>query len=118
MKSLQDVKRYYILEPTSILIIDLKRWNFNGNKNNVFIDIPLSIIDLSKYIYGYKKLSYKYQLYGVCNHSGNSRGGHYTACVKNANNKWYLYNDTNVDLIADKDVITNQSYCLFFRKIK
>ena len=62
--------------------------------------------------------SYKYQLYGVCNHYGGSRGGHYTAHVKNANNKWYCYNDTNVDLIPDEKIISSHSYCLFFRKIK
>ena len=118
-KSLQDVKKGIIFwSLPNILIIDLKRWNYNGRKNNILIDIPLSTVDMSKYVYGYKKSSYKYELYGVCNHMGCSQGGHYTASVKNANKNWYLYNDTNVDLLEEKNVISNQSYCLFFRKIK
>ena len=118
-KSKQDVKRGIVFwSLPNILIIDLKRWNHNGRKNNIIIDVPLSKIDLSKYVYGYRKSSYTYQLYGVCNHSGGSRGGHYTANVKNANNKWYNYNDTDVNEISTNDVISKESYCLFFRKIK
>ena len=33
-----------------------------------------------------------YDLYGICNHSGGTLGGHYTSYVKNANDNWYLYN--------------------------
>ena len=118
-KTTQGVKRGIIFwSLPKILIIDLKRWNFKGEKNNTNIDIPLSVINLSKYVYGYNKKSYKYQLYGVCNHYGGSSGGHYTAYVKNANNNWYSYNDTNVDLISDEKIISSRAYCLFFRKIK
>ena len=61
------------------------------------VDFPLKNLDLSKYVVGYDKNSFKYDLYGICNHSGGSAGGYYTAYVKNANDKWYLFNDTNVD---------------------
>ena len=43
-------------------------------------------------------------------------GGHYTAYVKNANNKWYHYNDTNVSEIAENKVINPKGYCYFYRK--
>ena len=45
-------------------------------------------MDLSKYVKGYDKKSYVYDLYGICNHGGNTWGGHYTAYVKNADNNW------------------------------
>ena len=118
-KSKQDVNRGIVFwSLPNILIIDLKRWNFNGNKNYKVIDIPLTTIDLSNYVYGYRKSSYKYKLYGVCNHTGGSRGGHYTANVKNANDKWYNYNDTNINELNENQVISKEAYCLFFRKMK
>jgi ubiquitin C-terminal hydrolase len=97
----------------------LKRWNNDGKleKNQIFIDIPL-YADFSKYIKGYNPTSYVYELYGVCNHSGNSEGGHYTANIKNANGKWYNFNDTHVgEIIVEGNIITDKSYCLFYRRI-
>ena len=101
-----------------VLIIDLKRWNDNGNKINKMVNVVLQSLDLSPYVKGYNKQSYVYDLYGTCNHSGGSMGGHYTAHVKNANGKWYSFNDTNVDEITPDKVVSTSSYCLFFRKIK
>lgn len=103
----------------TILIMNLKRFNkINFRKNNCYVDIPLSPIDLSKYVIGYQKDSYVYELYGICNHSGNVMGGHYTANVK-TNNGWYHFNDRNVTKIADESkIISPMAYCLFFRKKK
>lgn len=101
-----------------ILIIDLKRWNFYGRKNNALIDFPIINADFTKHIKGYNKEDYIYDLYGVCNHMGGSNGGHYTAYVKNANNKWYEFNDISVKQIDDKQIVTNRAYCLFYRKKK
>ena len=68
---------------------------------------------------GYNSTSYIYDLYGVCNHSGGGGGGgHYTAFIKNANGKWYNFNDTNVIEIHKDNVISAMSYCLFYRKKK
>ena len=101
-----------------ILIITLKRWNIKGNKINNVIDTPLNDLDLSKYIYGYNNISYIYDLFGVGNHTGNSLGGHYFAYIKNLNNKWYEYNDTNINEIESSNIITSKCYCLFYRKKK
>jgi ubiquitin C-terminal hydrolase len=59
---------------------------------------------------------YKYELYGVCNHSGGVMGGHYTAYVKNANNKWYHFNDTSVSEVGvQESIISPKAYVLFYR---
>ena len=80
------------------------------------VDFPLENLDFSKYVVGYNKDSYKYDLYGICNHSGGVSGGHYTAFVKNANGNWYHYNDTNVSQVKESNIKTNMAYCLFYRK--
>jgi ubiquitin C-terminal hydrolase len=101
----------------NILVIDLKRFNSNGQKKQMLVSYPLDNLDLSKYIIGYKKERYIYELYGVCNHSGNVLGGHYTSYVKNANNKWYHFNDTSVSEVGiNESIISTKAYCLFYRK--
>jgi len=116
----QDVKKkisYWSMP--NILVLDLKRFNAmnHNNKNQILVDFPLTDLDLSKYVLGYKKDSYVYDLYGICNHSGGTFGGHYTAFVKNANGKWYHFNDTNVHEVKNvADMITPRAYCFFYRK--
>ena len=74
-------------------------------------------LNLTKYVIGYKKNTYKYELYGVCNHSGGVMGGHYTAYIKNANDKWYHFNDTSVQEVPlISSIVSPKAYCLFYRK--
>ena len=101
----------------TILVIDIKRFNTSNSKNQILVDFPLENLNLSKYVIGYNKESYVYDLYGVCNHSGSVLGGHYTSFVKNANDKWYHYNDTNVSEVSmEQQIITPKAYCFFYRK--
>ena len=101
-----------------ILVLDLKRFNINGKKIQSPINIETNELDLTSYVDGYDKNSYKYELYGVCNHSGGTMGGHYTATIRNKMNNWYLFNDTNVKKINNFNGENNTSgYCLFYRKI-
>jgi ubiquitin carboxyl-terminal hydrolase 8 len=101
----------------NVLVIDIKRFNYKNQKNQILITIPLENLDLSSYVIGYKKDSYIYDLYGICNHSGGVHGGHYTAFIKNANGKWYHFNDTFVTEVTNlHDLITPKAYCLFYRK--
>jgi ubiquitin C-terminal hydrolase len=101
-----------------ILIIDLKRFNFNNRKIHTIVDVPLNNLDLSKYVIGYNKENNIYDLYAICNHSGSCMGGHYYAYVKTASGKWIMFNDTIVKEISEKQLISEKSYCFFFRKIK
>jgi ubiquitin C-terminal hydrolase len=101
----------------TILVIDLKRFNSTNKKNQIFVSFTLDNLDLSSYVVGYKKDSFIYELYGICNHSGGVLGGHYTSFVKNANGKWYLYNDTSVQEVSIlSSLISPKAYCFFYRK--
>ena len=103
----------------NIMIIDLKRSKLNNKKLHTLVNIPMDNVDFSKYVKGYNSASYIYELYGVCNHSGGGGGGgHYFAYIKNANGKWYSFNDTMVNEIQADKVISSMSYCLFYRKKK
>jgi len=113
------IKKISFWSLPNILVIDFKRFNSRNQKNQILITFPLENLDLSNYVIGYKKNSYNYELYGVCNHSGNVLGGHYTSYVKNANNKWYHFNDTNISEIPENNIssiISPRAYCLFYRK--
>ena len=101
-----------------ILIIDFKRYTYNGKKIQTLIDTPINNVDFSKYVNGYNKETYIYELFAICNHSGNIFGGHYTCFIKNANNKWYEFNDTQVKEVSENNIITPRGYCFFYRKIK
>ena len=94
----EDVKRGFIFwSLPNILIIDIKRWNTRGRKIHKLISTELENVDLSSFVKGYNSKSYIYDLYATCNHGGGgSLGGHYTANIKTADNKWYEFNDTNI----------------------
>ena len=113
----EDVKKSMLFwSLPNILIICLKRFSNNNRKRNDLVDIPLENLDLSDYIIGYNKTSYIYDLYGVCDHSGECMGGHYTSSVLKPNGKWYRYNDTEVKSLTSRKVISSKAYCLFYKK--
>jgi ubiquitin carboxyl-terminal hydrolase 8 len=121
----QDVnKRLLFWSLPNIMIIDIKRFitsmNGKSKKNQQFIDIPINDVDFSKYVEGYAKETYIYDLYAICNHHGQIDGGHYSATIKNSNGKWYNFNDTQVTeiLVNDNIISGNTPYCLFYRKKK
>jgi ubiquitin carboxyl-terminal hydrolase 8 len=102
-----------------ILVIVLKRFSPDGQyKLNSLVQFPMDNLDLSKYVRGYNSQSYKYDLYGICNHIGGVMGGHYTSFVRNSENQWLHYNDSNVEIVAEgTNIVTPMAYCLFYRKV-
>ena len=102
-----------IIHKPRILIIHLKRWNNNLRKNQRIIHFDLNTLNMDKYMENNKNVNYN--LFGIINHSGNIFGGHYHSFIKNDNNKWYNYNDTNVNEIKETNIKTNKNYVLFYR---
>lgn len=100
-----------------ILVVDLKRFDNRNRKNNALVNFPLTDLNLEKFVTGYNKHTYRYDLYGVCNHSGGVMGGHYTSFVKNANGEWYHFNDTEVTHVSNTDgIVSQKAYSFFYRK--
>ena len=99
-----------------ILIVSFKRFTNNQNKKDNLISFPINNLDLSKYCVGYDKYASIFELYGICNHGGILNGGHYYSYCKNNNGKWYNYNDNSVREIPESSLITDNAYCLFYRK--
>ena len=87
-----------------------------GKKLQVPLDLELDNLDLSNFVEGYEKKSYIYELYGICNHSGGTLGGHYTATIKVKNKGWHLFNDTNISKKNFDGKNNSSGYCLFYRK--
>ena len=101
-----------------VLVITLKRFSADGQRKiQDLIDFPLNDLNLTKYVSGYNPNQYIYDLYAICNHSGGPMGGHYSAFVKNIDNEWIHYNDTNVQRgLSISQIVTPKAYCLFYRK--
>lgn len=101
-----------------ILVISLKRFTNTNTKIKKKITAPLENLDLSDYVKGYNKETYKYELYGVANHVGNPMGGHYFAYIKGKSGSWYEMNDTRINPISASNVVSHMSYVFFYRKKK
>jgi len=114
----EDVgKRMTFWNFPKILVITLKRFSGNGKrKMNDMVSYPLNDLNLSPYVTGYNPQSYKYELYAVCNHIGNVRGGHYTAFARKSTNEWVHFNDQHVNVMDPVNIVTPMAYCLFYRK--
>ena len=112
------IKRIRFWNLPDILVITFNRFSFDGKtKRNDNVLFPLDDLNLSAYVCGYKPNSYKYELYAICNHSGNVFMGHYTAFIKNYTNNWFLFNDETINKVQNpQTVITPTAYCLFYRK--
>tara|TARA_Y200000002_G_C22680431_1_gene663819 strand:+ start:2084 stop:3142 length:1059 start_codon:yes stop_codon:yes gene_type:complete len=102
----------------NIIVISLKRFSADGSSKKMnLIDFPINDLDLSNFVRGYNANTFKYDLFGICNHVGGVSGGHYTCFVKNIENNWIHYNDQVVEKVTDpKVIVTPMAYCLFYRK--
>ena len=109
-------KKIDIWDFPNILIISINRFDNNGSKKNNFVSFPIDNLDLSKYCVGYNKYKSTFELYGICNHIGNSNNGHYFSYCRYNDGNWYEFNDTNVTKIDSNNIISNKCYCLFYKK--
>ncbi|XP_032400961.1 LOW QUALITY PROTEIN: ubiquitin carboxyl-terminal hydrolase 16 [Xiphophorus hellerii] len=137
------LKQMLISSPPSVLTLHMKRFQQNGYsicKVNRHVQFPL-ILDLAPYCAAKCKNIYEgdtqilYSLYGVVEHSGTMRSGHYTAYVKarpdslksSSNGKqgdtdlprgsWFHISDTSVQPVSESKVQSCQAYLLFYERI-
>jgi len=99
------------------LVLVLKRFKYiltNLIKINNIIKFPLEDLPLQNYV-SQKNIDYKYNLFGVINHSGTLEGGHYNS-IFNINDSWLLFDDNSVDEI-NGEIETNKVYMLIYKSM-
>lgn len=105
--------RFWSLPP--ILITTIVRTDVFGRKSRAMVRVDDDHrLNMSPYVCGYSIFN-TYELYAVCNHMGGAFGGHYTANIL-VDGAWYCFNDTAVQKITNKNVVTANAYTLFWRK--
>lgn len=139
------LKQMLISSPPPVLTLHLKRFQQNGYsicKVNRHVHFPF-ILDLAPFC-GVKcknvadgDTQILYSLYGVVEHSGTMRSGHYTAyvkvrpeCSKTSSNglaaqgdaepprgSWFHISDTSVQPVSESKVQGCQAYLLFYERL-
>ena len=121
------VKRMYIWELPSILIIQLKRFKNEGSriwKTKSKVSYPMNDLDMKPSLIDWNDVTdTKYDLCGVSEHRGACNYGHYIAyCKSEINKKWYEFDDEDIFYIPDEDaekqIVNENSYILFYVKKK
>ncbi|KAK9465423.1 hypothetical protein V1512DRAFT_265864 [Lipomyces arxii] len=134
-KSQRAIKTLRISRLPIFLIIHLKRFKSSGrwtNKLDTFVDYPTHKLDLTKYWPDYRqedkiwldkypqpadqRKPFVYNLYGVVNHYGSLKGGHYTAYVHKNNKGWLVFDDSRVAICPREKVVSRDGYVLFYER--
>ncbi|GLB41634.1 putative peptidase C19 family protein [Lyophyllum shimeji] len=124
-----------------ILLIHLKRFATNSttsNKIDTFVDFPMKALDLTNYMPPplpqavdrrnpgiptsledprTQMPPYRYDLYGVTNHSGTLTQGHYTATIASRGG-WVNCDDSVITPTDPKSVVSEKAYVLFYKRTK
>ena len=106
------------LEFTSrrILILSLKRYTAEGNKDSRFVNFPLKKLEIVVpcFNFGEKSPTFYYNLMGMINHHGSGgKKGHYTAILKQ-DDYWYKYDDQRVTIVEERTIVSNEAYILMY----
>ncbi|XP_069707242.1 ubiquitin carboxyl-terminal hydrolase 45 isoform X2 [Phaenicophaeus curvirostris] len=143
-------KQLLISSVPAILILHLKRFHQAGlslRKVNRHVDFPL-ILDLAPFCSALCKnvtdgARVLYSLYGIVEHSGSMRGGHYAAYVKvrtpskkllehistsknvlglkeavgASGGQWVYVSDAHVQMVPESRVLNAQAYLLFYERL-
>ncbi|XP_061805474.2 ubiquitin carboxyl-terminal hydrolase 45 [Nerophis lumbriciformis] len=140
-------KQMLISSLPPVITLHLKRFHqagMNLRKVNRHVDFPL-VLDLAPFCSAScKNLAHDervlYSLYGIVEHSGSMRGGHYTAYVKirapqrkteqhhrnlsgakdsssSSQGQWFYISDTTVQTVPESRVLNSQAYLLFYEEI-
>ncbi|NXX83864.1 UBP45 hydrolase, partial [Urocolius indicus] len=143
-------KQLLISSVPAVLILHLKRFHQAGlslRKVNRHVDFPL-ILDLAPFCAASCKnvtdgARVLYSLYGIVEHSGSMRGGHYAAYVKvrtsskkllehisttknvlglreamgASGGQWVYVSDAHVQMVPESRVLNAQAYLLFYERL-
>ena len=114
-KKTKQIRKNMIYSLPNYLIFHIER-TVNGEKLKNIIDFPLNNFELKDYVLKKEDKDIKYDLIGIINHYGNSgKGGNYIEIYKK-NDKWFQFNDFDVYEFDSKNLISENTYCLFYRK--
>ena len=58
----------------------------------------------------------QYELFALTIHVGSLEQGHYVAFTKR-NQKWYLFNDEEYEVVKEAEALNQEAYLLFYRKL-
>ena len=100
-------KNYEINKLPYVLVLALKRFKYNENKNFKLKQLITYPID------DYKIKDKIYDLFGVIYHYGGINSGHYTCAVRKGN-KWKLCDDNRISDIDTNKVMNSNAYILFY----
>uniref|UniRef100_A0A1B6J488 Ubiquitin carboxyl-terminal hydrolase n=1 Tax=Homalodisca liturata TaxID=320908 RepID=A0A1B6J488_9HEMI len=118
----EATKKLDITRLPPVLIIHLKRFmnDMVGvgwcRKRMNMVDFPVVDFDMKPYTHQESELRFhNYNLYAVSNHYGSMDSGHYTAYCKNyLLNKWYKFDDQDVNELSPNEIRTSAAYILFY----
>ena len=97
------------------LVIVLKRFKYiltTSVKIQNLIKFPLDDLPLQNYV-SQKNINYKYNLFGLINHSGSLEWGHYNSIFK-VNDIWALFDDSSVSEI-NSGIESKKVYMLIYK---
>ncbi|XP_071374397.1 uncharacterized protein [Centroberyx affinis] len=117
-----------ITDHPEVLMLLMKRFEFDYSymkyvKINCVVDIPQTV-QIPEFSDDTCHQSQTYELYAVVHHSGDLRGGHYTATIKSQDDdRWYEFNDTCVTQLDPQPFQaamekSSSAYLLFYRNEK
>jgi len=116
-------KQIRLMKIPKYLTIVLKRYKNDDNgyllKSNSSITFPIENLDMSSYSDGYDQIECNLRLISIGCHRGVLDGGHYYAICRHRNNKWYKYDDDDVEEIniqKDKNTLFKDGYILIYEK--
>ncbi|XP_058022121.1 ubiquitin carboxyl-terminal hydrolase 4 [Ahaetulla prasina] len=119
-KHQQATKKFDLWSLPRILVVHLKRFSYNRywrDKLDTVVDFPIRDLNMSEFVCDPAASPYVYDLIAVSNHYGGLGVGHYTAYAKNKiNGKWYYFDDSNVSLASEEQIVTKAAYVLFYQR--
>nr|XP_048280118.1 ubiquitin carboxyl-terminal hydrolase 4 isoform X3 [Myodes glareolus] len=119
-KHQQATKKFDLWSLPKILVVHLKRFSYNRywrDKLDTVVEFPVRSLNMSEFVCDRSARPYVYDLIAVSNHYGAMGVGHYTAYAKNRlNGKWYYFDDSNVSLASEDQIVTKAAYVLFYQR--